>query len=527
MLEDLLERAEEQTRIGDRTKATALLRAAVDGATADLQRKPTERTRAVRAGGSVPARDAAAAGLDNSQGGRRACVAPRLPAAARGRGAALRRHIAPAAAARPRTHPASSTKRSACKFEKPGGDLRARRDLLASARGLRRLLQRNVPLDDEGPLGGFKRRCGRPLMSRARRRARSGPIQEKPTARTNCTTTSDEAALRSTGETRSPIASSVFYLETIDNDGAPTLVMERRLGDSERTRAGWLCAPRPNRLPTFDGSLLHCVVPPLPAPADAARRRITVMVGWWGPDVTVGDPARPSPNRPLGTQAWLPSVSFEDAPTVEVTAPHAVARAWRRVKGSVRAFGDLVVACPPRGPLLPPRASVRDRRECWEAAPKPAAVEFVDLASLVAACRRRRRRSGGGNAFQLMFTPLASQCLVFVSVGACRAPCSVKPTATRPSHAIAPRSDYQCWINWRVVMVKPTDVRDHNQGEHMTDANIPVAEQRPPGRAAFGFHRRQRHQVANCKTLASHLNESYVSEHGHQAAGCPVECFDH
>ena len=49
MLEDLLERAEEQTRAGDRTKATALLRAAVDGATADLERKPTERTRAVRA----------------------------------------------------------------------------------------------------------------------------------------------------------------------------------------------------------------------------------------------------------------------------------------------------------------------------------------------------------------------------------------------------------------------------------------------------------------------------------------------
>ena len=48
MLEDLLERAEEQTRRGDRA-STALLRAAVDGATADLERKPTERTRAVRA----------------------------------------------------------------------------------------------------------------------------------------------------------------------------------------------------------------------------------------------------------------------------------------------------------------------------------------------------------------------------------------------------------------------------------------------------------------------------------------------
>ena len=34
----------------------------------------------------------------------------------------------------------------------------------------------------------------------------------------------DEAALRTTGATRSPIASSVFYLETVDNAGAPTLI---------------------------------------------------------------------------------------------------------------------------------------------------------------------------------------------------------------------------------------------------------------------------------------------------------------
>ena len=136
----------------------------------------------------------------------------------------------------------------------------------------------------------------------------------------------------------------------------------------------------------------------MPAPADAARRRITVMVGWWGSDVTVGDPARPSPNRPLGTPNWLPAVAFDEASTtLEATAPHAVARAWRRVRGSAAAFGDL--ASP--DVLHAGRFFLRDApseidASVMEAAPKPpAAVEFVDLASLVSAtapAAKRRRR---------------------------------------------------------------------------------------------------------------------------------------
>ena len=175
------------------------------------------------------------------------------------------------------------------------------------------------------------------------------------------------------------------------------MIMARRLGDSAENAAGWLCAPRANRLLTFDGSLLHCVVPPLPAPADAARRRITVMVGWWGPDVTVGDPARPSPNRPLGTPNWLPAVAFDEASTtLEATAPHAVARAWRRVKGREAAFGDLSspdVLHAGRFFLRDAPSEIDD--SVMEAAPKrPAAVEFVDLASLVSApapAKKKRR----------------------------------------------------------------------------------------------------------------------------------------
>ena len=399
MLEDLLERAEEQTRLGDRTKATALLRAAVDGATADLQRKPTERTRAVRAVAAYQLatlllQDAATA-KEGDELVWRLGFRLRLADEALRYDATLRRPPRRAQNA-PRVVDqalsASNLRSLAAIFGRDAGYWEAH----AGSDGF---YSYNVPLDDEGPLGGFLRAL-RPAAGVDE--ATSGEIwahSREADGAHQLHYDLDEAALRSTGETRSPIASSVFYLETIDNDGAPTLVMERRLGDGSTNAAGWLCAPRPNRLLTFDGSLLHCVVPPIPAPADAARRRVTVMVGWWGPDVTVGDPARPSPNRPLDAPAWLPAVAFDDeaSTTPEATAPHAVARAWRRVKGSVRAFSDL--ASP--DVLHAGRFFLRDAPSeiddsVMEAAPKPpAAVEFVDLASLVSApapAKKRRRR---------------------------------------------------------------------------------------------------------------------------------------
>ena len=384
--------------MGDRTKATALLRAAVDGATADLQRKPTERTRAVRA---VAAYQLATLLLQDSTTAKegdelvwRLGFRLRLADEALRYDATLRRPPRRAQNA-PRVVDGAlsevNLRSLAAIFGRDAGYWEAH----AGSDGF---YSYNVPLDDEGPLGGFLRAL-RPAANVEN--ATSGEIwahAREADGAHQLHYDLDETALRSSGDTRSPIKSSVFYLETIDNDGAPTLVMERRLGDNEENAAGWLCAPRPNRLLTFDGSLLHCVVPPIPAPADAARRRITVMVGWWGSNVTVGDAARPSPNRPLGAPAWLPAVAFdEDAATVEVTAPHAVARAWRRVKGREAAFGDL--ASP--DVLHAGRFFLRDAPSeiddsVMEAAPKPpAAVEFVDLASLVSApapVKKKRRR---------------------------------------------------------------------------------------------------------------------------------------
>jgi hypothetical protein len=398
MLEDLLERAEEQTRTGDRTKATALLRAAVDGATADLERKPTERTRAVRA---VAAYQLATLLLQDAATAKegdalvwRLGFRLRLADEALRYDATLRRPPRRAQNA-PRVVDGALSDVNLRSLAAIFGRDAAYWSAHAGSDGF---YSYNVPLDDEGPLGGFLRAL-RPAANVEN--ATSGEIwahAREADGAHQLHYDLDEAALRSTGETRSPIKSSVFYLETIDNDGAPTLVMERRLGDGSTNAAGWLCAPRPNRLLTFDGSLLHCVVPPIPAPADAARRRITVMVGWWGSNVTVGDAARPSPNRPLGAPAWLPAVAFdEDAATVEVTAPHAVARAWRRVKGREAAFGDL--ASP--DVLHAGRFFLRDAPSeiddsVMEAAPKPpAAVEFVDLASLVSAPApaKKKRRS--------------------------------------------------------------------------------------------------------------------------------------
>ena len=144
-------------------------------------------------------------------------------------------------------------------------------------------------------------------MSKRRRRARSGRTRARPTRAPAALRprTGPRCALRGDAV---PIASSVFYLETIDNGGAPTLVMERRLGDHEENAAGWLCAPRANRLLTFDGSLLHCVVPPIPAPADAARRRHHRDGRLVGPGRHRRRPGAPVANRPSarrpGCRPW-------------------------------------------------------------------------------------------------------------------------------------------------------------------------------------------------------------------------------
>ena len=413
MLEDLVERAEEQTRADDRTKATALLRAAVDGATADLQRKPTQRTRALRAvaayqlatlllqeSATVKEGDALVwrlgfrlrladgalryGGPATPRAGRRQAAAPRCVGVLDGALGAANR------AAAARIFGAGAPYWDA----EAGGGFHSH----------------SVPLDDASPLGALLRAMQPAVVAAAPAAAAARTCEVWAHARENDGAHQlhydlDERALRSSGETRSPLVSSVYYLETIGDGGAPTMVFERRLGDTTGAEvAAWLCAPAIDRLFAFDGSLLHCVVPPRVAPpASPGARRVTIMVGWWGPNVTVGPADEPGPCRAPGAHrdAWLPEAAefVAPPPTAAVSDPPRLTAAWRRVKGPAAAFGDLVSP----EVVHAGRFFLRDDpseidRNVLEATPKPvAAVEYVDLASLLAApspapAKKKRRR---------------------------------------------------------------------------------------------------------------------------------------
>ncbi len=102
------------------------------------------------------------------------------------------------------------------------------------------------------------------------------------------------------GGVRNPLVSSALYL-TGSGVGGPTLVTEQRLGGA-LSRRGWATMPAVNRYLTFNGALLHGVVPgrgvARPDAAGAAgaaidaiasaggrarppTRRITLMVAYW------------------------------------------------------------------------------------------------------------------------------------------------------------------------------------------------------------------------------------------------------
>ena len=78
------------------------------------------------------------------------------------------------------------------------------------------------------------------------------------------------------GKPRHPIISTITFLTA--DCGGPTLITDQTI-ENKRSTKGWLASPRANRLVTFDGSLLHCVLPgvtdcaPIPTNSICCRRR--------------------------------------------------------------------------------------------------------------------------------------------------------------------------------------------------------------------------------------------------------------
>ena len=178
----------------------------------------------------------------------------------------------------------------------------------------------------------------------------------------------DERRLHASGTVHSPLLSCVLYLLVGGGTPNPTLVTSQKHGggggdeegeEDEEEDVAWLCEPVVNRLLAFDGSLLHGVVPPAPpasgAPLPSAvldQKRVTLMLGWWGPHVSksrapvLGEsrrmvalalgPNMPMPSPGLGAPPgsdWFDKEFVAPAPT---PAPAPLVKAAKGAKGRKR-----------------------------------------------------------------------------------------------------------------------------------------------------------------------------------------------
>ena len=131
----------------------------------------------------------------------------------------------------------------------------------------------------------------------------------------------DERALRrgdGAGEVSHPIVSAILFLESpadarvqgAGGGGGGTVVVDQRLGDGARADGGraWVAEPTTNRVVAFDGSLLHGVLPSSEPAEDAAsdpgHRRLTLMIGFWGPEMKLGDAAEDERQGPCVRPPW-------------------------------------------------------------------------------------------------------------------------------------------------------------------------------------------------------------------------------
>ena len=98
-----------------------------------------------------------------------------------------------------------------------------------------------------------------------------------------------------------PCVSSVIYLDDGGSSGAPTVIIDQDLQGPRSDRA-WMCVPKTSRLLLFDGKMLHGVVPHINTSSSSYGTRLTLMIGWWGPQVYTTNAT-----SPLGPNMRMPN----------------------------------------------------------------------------------------------------------------------------------------------------------------------------------------------------------------------------
>jgi len=164
---------------------------------------------------------------------------------------------------------------------------------------------------------------------------------------------------------RHPLVSTVLYLDDV---GGPTLLTRQAAADTKvlKQEGGHLVFPKKGRVLAFRGDLLHAVLPALPAPRDARKRRTTLMMAFWT-DLntlrpfrrdTLGASAVTFPNKHEATRTdWLrPFFPANTTTTTVVLAPTNDDDDDDGGVGKRQQRTDRVATCPALWAPLP----------CWE-----------------------------------------------------------------------------------------------------------------------------------------------------------------
>ncbi len=141
------------------------------------------------------------------------------------------------------------------------------------------------------------------------------------------------------GEIRNPVCSTILYL-TSDGctAGGPSLVTNQRLSSQHLASKGWLAHPKSRRLVTFDGGVLHGVIP---GKGVHTGRRVTLMMAFWK-NIQIRDEPSPGSARPFpyqSQQSWVTDmidssrVGKQRPSSLRETTPIALSTVYETLEG--------------------------------------------------------------------------------------------------------------------------------------------------------------------------------------------------